>query len=71
MHQLGLLFEVCEKFVEFGLDALAHAAEHDSDQRGQGQLTLAHEGVASAGMAGQVAELSGVHELRKRGEQGR
>lgn len=32
---------------------------HDGDQRGQGQLTVADEAVASAGLAGQVAKLWG------------
>ncbi|MBN4742925.1 hypothetical protein H4F41_25230, partial [Escherichia coli] len=70
VYQLGLLFEMGEELVKFGLHALAHAAEHDGDQRGQGKLTPAHEGVASVGVAGEVAELRGVHELGKRGEQG-
>ncbi len=56
-HQLGLLVKVGEEFVEFGLDALAHAAEHDRDQRGQRQLALAREGARMFGMARQFEEL--------------
>ena len=71
VYELSLLLQMGEEFVEFGLNALAHAAEHDGDQRGQGQFAPAHEGVARIGVAGHVAKLRGVQEAGKRGEQRR
>jgi hypothetical protein len=71
MHKLGLLLEVGEEFAELSLDALAHTAEHDGDQRWQRQLASADEDVASVGVAGQVAKLRRVQEQGKRGEQRR
>lgn len=50
MHELGLLFEVGEEFAKFGLDTLAHSAEHDGDQRWQGQFAPADESVADVGV---------------------
>lgn len=68
VHELSLFLKVGEEFVELGLDTLAHAAEHDGDQRRQRQLASANEGVASVGVAGQVAKLWRVQEQGKRGE---
>ncbi|MES2739943.1 MAG: hypothetical protein V4754_03185 [Pseudomonadota bacterium] len=64
-----MIFQVGKKFVKFGLNAFAHAAEHDGDERGQGQFAPAHEGVAGVGVASQVAKLRGVQEGGKSGEQ--
>lgn len=40
-HRLGALFEMGEKLVEFSLSTLAHAAQKQSQQRGQRQFAVA------------------------------
>ena len=41
MHELLL-----KEFVTFGLNALAHATDHDGNQRGKGQLGFAGDGAS-------------------------
>jgi len=57
MHKLGLLLKVGEELAEFSLDALAHAAQHDSDERRQRQLAATAKRVSSIDMAGLVTKL--------------
>lgn len=54
-HQLSLVVQMRKKLIEFGLNALAHTAEHQRDQGRQGQLALAREGAGMIGM-GRVQE---------------
>jgi len=70
-HELSPLVEVEEEFVEFGLDALAHTAEHDGDQRGQRQLASAAKELPASAWRAKSRNCGGVQEQRKRGEQGR
>ena len=54
-HQLRLVVQMRKELIELGLNALAHATEHQRDQGWQGQLALASEGVRMIGM-GRVQE---------------
>ena len=51
-HQLRLVVQLRKELIEFGLNTLAHTAEHQRDQGWQGQLALAGEGVGMIGMSG-------------------
>ena len=61
--------EMGEKFVELGLDALAHAAQQNGQQRVQRQFALAGERVGEIGMPRQIAELAGMQVFGKGEEQ--
>ncbi len=71
VYELGPLPQMGEEFVEFGLNALAHTAEHDGEERGQRQFAPPDEGVTRFGLASQVANLGGMQEDEKRNEQRR
>ena len=51
-HQLRLVVQMRKELIEFGLNTLAHTAEHQRDQGWQGQLALAGEGVGMFGVGG-------------------
>ena len=51
-HQLRLVVQLRKELIEFGLNTLAHTAEHQRDQGWQGQLALAGEGVGMFGVGG-------------------
>lgn len=59
-QELGLLLEVGEEGVEFGLDALAHSGEHQRHQRGDGELAAAGERRGMLGMASAEKEFGRV-----------
>ena len=43
-QRLGLLAQMGEELIQFGLHALAHARVHEGNQGGQGQLAAAGKG---------------------------
>ena len=67
-HQLGLLVQVGEEQIQFGLHALGHATEHARNQRRQRQLAPARKGARMIGMARQLMELWGMQVLDEIGE---
>ena len=68
-HRLGLLAQMGEEQIELGLNALAHAREHEGNQRGERQLAAARKGARMIGVPRQVVELRGVQVLNERGQQ--
>lgn len=54
-HRLGALFKMGEELVEFSLDTLAHAAQKQCQQCGQGQLAVAGECVGEVRWIGPAA----------------
>ncbi|CAD6561245.1 hypothetical protein LMG28727_07371 [Paraburkholderia kirstenboschensis] len=56
-QQLGLLLQMGEELVQFGLDALAHAREHQGDQCRQGQFATTSERRGMLGIASKVTKL--------------
>ena len=57
-HQLRLVVQMRKEPIEFGLNTLAHAAEHQRNHGWQGQLALAGEGAGTIGV-GRVQEKFG------------
>jgi hypothetical protein len=56
-QQLCLLLQMGEELVQFGLDALAHAGEHQCDQCRQGQFATTLERRGMLGIASKVTKL--------------
>jgi len=62
-HQLRVVVQVGKELIEFGLNTLAHATEHQRHQGWQGQLALACEGRWVIGI-GRVQEKFGRAQAR-------
>ncbi|OXC74879.1 hypothetical protein BSU04_29915 [Caballeronia sordidicola] len=56
-EQLCLLLQMGEELVQFGLDALAHAGEHQCNQCRQGQFATTLERRGMLGIAGKLTKL--------------
>ena len=67
-QQLCLLLQMSEELVQFGLDALAHAGEHQCDQCRQGQFATT---LKRGGMLGIASKLTKLVSLYMGGEIGK
>jgi len=60
-QQLCLLLQVSEELVQFGLDALAHAGEHQRDQCRQGQFATTLKRRGMLGIASKLTKPVSLH----------
>ena len=69
VRESGLLPKMAEAFIEFGVDAFTHPAQHDGHQCRQRQLAAAYKRADMVAVTCAFMKLRGVHQCGEIGKQ--